>query len=77
MFCMKCGKQIPDHAKFCSCCGAGITPTAASETQKKKASSPRKPGRVVVWLLILAFGIAAAISVRLNMSIPEVVGALP
>lgn len=31
---------------------------------------------MIVWLLILAFIIAAAISVRLNMSIPEVVGAL-
>lgn len=76
MFCTKCGKQIPDHAKFCSGCGAKTTPTAASKTQRKKAASPKKPGRVIVWLLILAFIIAAAISVRLNMSIPEVVGAL-
>lgn len=76
MFCTKCGKQIPDHAKFCSGCGAKVTPTAASETQGKKAVSPRKPGRVIVCLLILAFVIAAAISVRLNMSIPEVVAAI-
>ena len=76
MFCMKCGKQIPDHAKFCSGCGVKVTPAAASKPQKKEAASSRKPGRVIVWLLILAFGIAAAISVRLNMSIPEVVGAL-
>ena len=67
MFCTKCGKQIPDQAQFCSVCG---------ETQRKKAALAGKPGRVIVWLLILAFGIAAAISVRLNMSIPEVVGAL-
>ncbi len=45
MFCSKCGKQLPDHARFCSGCGvaiatdAHVTPQAAPEPQA--ASEPQ------------------------------------
>lgn len=30
-FCTNCGKQLPDNAKFCTGCGAKITPKPAPE----------------------------------------------
>ncbi len=49
MFCMSCGTQVPDGARFCPDCGAKQvqrTPVQPSEKKKK------------VWqvLLIVAFG---------------------
>ena len=29
MFCSKCGKELPDEAKFCPACGAILCPTCA------------------------------------------------
>ena len=40
MFCINCGKQIPDGAKFCNNCGANQNPdTAAAPVEEAKASA--------------------------------------
>ena len=41
MFCMQCGKQMPDHSLFCPVCGAP-TPNAARKMEKKSGSVPEK-----------------------------------
>lgn len=46
MFCTKCGKQCPDGAKFCTGCGAPLTPPAsrpAPAPQTPPASAPVPP----------------------------------
>ena len=40
MFCIKCGKQIPDDSKFCPECGAIIS-DEASEVEKPKTEEPK------------------------------------
>lgn len=46
MFCTKCGKQCPDGAKFCTGCGAPLTPPAprpAPVPQTPPVSAPQTP----------------------------------
>lgn len=43
MFCINCGKQIPDGAKFCANCGANQNPDAAPETPVKESVAPPAP----------------------------------
>lgn len=48
MFCMQCGKQLPDDAKFCSACGARITSaprTAAPTRSPSRPAAPQTPAR--------------------------------
>ena len=40
MFCINCGKQIPDGAKFCSGCGASQNPDTATETPAQETVTP-------------------------------------
>ena len=41
MFCMKCGKQLPDGSKFCEYCGQKMAP-ADPKPEKKKRGIFRK-----------------------------------
>lgn len=42
MFCIHCGKQIPDGAKFCANCGTNQNPeTAAPVKEQEEASAPK------------------------------------
>ena len=41
MFCMQCGKQMPDHSLFCPVCGTP-TPNAARKMEKRTDSGPEK-----------------------------------
>ena len=41
MFCMQCGKQMPDHSLFCPFCGTP-TPNAARKMAKRADSGPEK-----------------------------------
>lgn len=43
MFCINCGKQIPDGAKFCAICGANQNPDTATETPAQKPATPNTP----------------------------------
>ena len=49
MFCMNCGKKLPDHAKFCFYCGekvdmAGIRPDPAPKIPGPQIPGPQVPG---------------------------------
>lgn len=43
MFCINCGKQIPDGAKFCSGCGANQNPDAVAEAPVQEPETPKAP----------------------------------
>lgn len=48
MFCLKCGKQLPDDATFCNACGASLTPetptpAAPAAPETPKATVPAAP----------------------------------
>lgn len=43
MYCRFCGKQIPDHAKFCPECGAGLAPAPAAAPPENTPSVPAAP----------------------------------
>ena len=43
MFCINCGKEIPDGAKFCSGCGANQNPDAPAETPVQEPVPPKAP----------------------------------
>ena len=43
MFCINCGKQIPDCAKFCAECGANQNPDATTETPVDEPVAPSTP----------------------------------
>ena len=47
MKCLKCGKDNPDNAKFCSWCGALLQKQADVETVKK-----RKTGKKKIWIVL-------------------------
>lgn len=41
MFCIQCGKQIPNHAKFCSGCGAKVPPEVSQNRPAQSDSTYR------------------------------------
>lgn len=43
MYCRFCGKQIPDHAKFCPECGANLAPAPAAAPPESTPSVPSAP----------------------------------
>ena len=46
MYCIKCGKQLPDDSRFCDSCGAQLVFDPAPETvrtQKEKVKKEKKP----------------------------------
>lgn len=43
MFCINCGKQIPDGAKFCSGCGANQNPDTVTEAPVQEPVAPKAP----------------------------------
>ena len=43
MFCINCGKQIPDGAKFCASCGANQNPDTAADPPVKEPVTPTTP----------------------------------
>ncbi len=56
VFCMKCGKELPDDAQFCLKCGTTLSPTPATPANPppiQKRSSPA--GRIIGWALLVAF----------------------
>ena len=42
MFCLECGKQLPDNAKFCSVCGFAQTNSSDSPDSNKNKSNEVK-----------------------------------
>ncbi len=46
MFCMNCGKELPDQAKFCFYCGSQVT--LESDKQEPVIPGPELPGHMMV-----------------------------
>lgn len=57
MFCEKCGKELPDNARFCDSCGCEIT---KSRKEKKTKWSLKKRILVMIPLVILVIGLLVA-----------------
>lgn len=53
MKCLKCGKDNPDNAKFCSGCGALLQKQADVEPVKK-----RKTGKKKIWIVLIVIIVA-------------------
>lgn len=53
MKCLKCGKDNPDNAKFCSGCGALLQKKAEVEPVKK-----RKTGKKKIWIVLIVLILA-------------------
>ncbi|MDO4469423.1 MAG: zinc ribbon domain-containing protein [Bacillota bacterium] len=53
MKCLKCGKDNPDNAKFCSGCGALLQKQAEVEPVKK-----RKTGKKKIWIVLIVLILA-------------------
>src|SRR5215472_5892303 len=58
MFCLKCGKELPDDSQFCSKCGQSLAAPHSSPASKPKSGKniPRLIVGIIVGLL-LAFAI--------------------
>jgi len=85
MFCIKCGNQLPEHAKFCNKCGTLVTPVATDPL----AQVPAQPSQPVAqyqsysshpyhrlggWLGFIVYGQITAIAL---MAIAFVVSLIP
>ena len=56
MYCMKCGKQIPDHSRFCTECGAAQAAAPGAPRQEatraaQPAAAQKTAGDKTYWLL--------------------------
>lgn len=70
MFCMKCGAQLKDDARFCAKCGA---PVKAPELVAVETGQPtgRSPKKVAVIVAVAVIVIAAMIAAALAFVIPN------
>lgn len=74
MFCPKCGKQLPDEARFCPICGSVINaaPGAAAAVSPKKRKKKRRKAPVIIALvLILALVLGAGGAVAWALLCPD------
>lgn len=57
MYCQKCGKELPDGAKFCAECGS----TASAESPKPTKEKKKKPifARWWFWVIVIIIAVAA------------------
>ena len=81
MFCSKCGKQIPDDAKFCNFCGqttgTGSTPPPAPKPAPKRAlcmncggtGTKRSTVKMVLSVIIFLIFISGQLSVLGGLTI--------
>jgi predicted nucleic acid-binding Zn ribbon protein len=55
MFCLKCGKEIPDHSTYCAHCG--------NKANDEQAQSPRKQrsGNLLPWILVALLAVAVGV----------------
>ena len=84
MFCMQCGKEINETAKFCYSCGAGqeidesdiapsVSDSAPIQERVPVNVEPKSQGRN--WMLVLmVFGIFVGICVGVSVGVSVLVG---
>ena len=69
MYCLKCGKELDDNAKFCSQCGTLVEEESFSDSPKKiKEKKKTVPKRAVVIGASAVFFISFIIIVFLIIS---------
>lgn len=61
MFCWKCGKEIPDEARFCSYCGAEVRKAGAAKAESCMREKRDYKAFVAIGLIILLLLAAATI----------------
>ena len=66
MFCVKCGKEIPQNGKFCMYCGKEIQDfeKKVTETQVDNSNITTKEKIYILVISILALGMAIYLLVR-------------
>ncbi len=63
MFCKKCGKQLPDGARFCSGCGTSLDAAPVVEPVVAVEEPPKKPGNKKLIIAIIALVVLIAVGV--------------
>ena len=64
MFCIKCGKEIPDGARFCPSCGQEVNGKVEEKVEKKSEKNIWKQGnKLPVWKKILIVLVTIAVIV--------------
>lgn len=65
MFCIKCGNQIPDEAKFCPKCGQAVQGNVEEKVEEKVEKKSVKTGKIppVLKIILIVVAVIAAINV--------------
>lgn len=64
MFCNKCGKEIPNQAKFCNSCGTPVNPQPQPATPEAKPASEKKKSSAGKRILTIAVALVVYFAVR-------------
>ena len=69
MFCIKCGKEISDQAKFCNFCGAQMNVAQPAQAQpvqptQQQTAAPKKKGKAGKTILTIIIAAAVFFGVR-------------
>ena len=63
MYCTRCGKEVPDQAKYCRYCGSSLSRPAAPQSPVTRAPVRKKSRAPVIILCIAAVVILALLAV--------------
>ena len=63
MFCRKCGKEIPDWAKYCKYCGAAVKPAAPAQKEPEEPADKKRKKNVIPFIILGFVSIVILISV--------------
>jgi hypothetical protein len=68
--CSQCGAQLPDNTRFCTNCGAAVTPPAAPQAPQAEAVQTSKPPKSSMAILWGVIGVLAMILVAVGSALP-------
>ncbi|MCR4908145.1 MAG: zinc-ribbon domain-containing protein [Lachnospiraceae bacterium] len=66
MICKNCGSQIPDDARFCSVCGAGVGEAGMIQPQLQPQKKKGMPAFLIVYLALVAVFIGVVVTLLLR-----------